>query len=106
MRYALVSSGSVENIIVWNGEGDSFSDILTIPLGDKPCESGWAYVDGEFHEPNADLQPTDDELYDSELLILNEIYQADTYSLSLASLDVEFLGLSLIITRHIFHLAH
>lgn len=52
MRYALVKNNKVVNVVLWDGEGDIFSDYLTIPLDDDSLVSvGYGYQDGVFTPP-------------------------------------------------------
>lgn len=51
-RYALVKKNVVENIVAWDGEGDLFSEYLTVELAEeKPCSVGWNYDGKDFTPP-------------------------------------------------------
>ena len=48
-RYALVKDGVVENLVSWNGEGELFSEFVTVELNDDSVASvGWSYDGKEF----------------------------------------------------------
>jgi hypothetical protein len=51
-RYALVKDGVVENLVSWNGEGELFSEFVTVELNDDSVASvGWSYDGKEFMPP-------------------------------------------------------
>ncbi|MCC7581571.1 tail fiber assembly protein [Enterobacter roggenkampii] len=51
-RYALVKNGVVENLVSWNGEGELFSEFVTVELNDDSVASvGWSYNGKEFTPP-------------------------------------------------------
>ncbi|HGL6261840.1 TPA: tail fiber assembly protein [Enterobacter roggenkampii] len=51
-RYALVKNNAVENIVAWDGDGDLFSEYLTVELAEEtPCSVGWNYDGKEFTPP-------------------------------------------------------
>lgn len=51
-RYALVKDGAVENLVSWNGEGELFSEFVTVELNDDSVASvGWSYNGKEFMPP-------------------------------------------------------
>lgn len=50
--YALVKDGVVENTVIWDGEGDLFSDYQVIELSeDESAGPGWSYDGKEFYPP-------------------------------------------------------
>ncbi|MFH2226045.1 tail fiber assembly protein [Enterobacter kobei] len=50
--YALVKDGVVENTVIWDGEGDLFSDYQVIELSeDESAGPGWSYDGTEFYPP-------------------------------------------------------
>ncbi len=51
--YALIKDGVVENIVVWDGTGDIFSDYTTVNIDDVEAGIGWAYSDGTFTQPES-----------------------------------------------------
>ena len=51
-NYALIKNGVVENIVVWDGNGDLFSDYLVIKLNDDTVAApGWSYDGKSFIAP-------------------------------------------------------
>ncbi|AOP96415.1 tail fiber assembly protein [Enterobacter roggenkampii] len=61
-RYALVKNNAVENIVAWDGEGDLFSEYLTVELAEEtPCSVGWNY-DGKEFTPPPEPEKTHEEL--------------------------------------------
>ena len=57
MRWAIVNSNNiVENIVIWDGNGDLFSTTQNVQLQEnEPCSIGWTYdVNGDprFIEPD------------------------------------------------------
>ncbi|HDM8357355.1 TPA: tail fiber assembly protein [Yersinia enterocolitica] len=50
-NYALIKNNVVENIVVWDEQGDIFNDYTTVNVDDMPVSIGWSYVKGVFHEP-------------------------------------------------------
>lgn len=61
-RYALVKNNAVENIVAWDGDGDLFSEYLTVELAEEtPCSVGWNY-DGKEFTPPPDPEKTHEEL--------------------------------------------
>lgn len=43
MIYALVKDGVVVNIVEWDGNGDIFSEYITVNIDDMKCGIGWEY---------------------------------------------------------------
>lgn len=61
-RYALVKNNAVENIVAWDGDGDLFSEYLTVELAEEtPCSVGWNY-DGKVFTPPPEPEKTHEEL--------------------------------------------
>ncbi|HCU0591850.1 TPA: tail fiber assembly protein [Enterobacter roggenkampii] len=61
-RYALVKNNTVENIVAWDGEGDLFSEYLTVELAEEtPCSVRWNY-DGKDFTPPPEPEKTHAEL--------------------------------------------
>ena len=57
-RYALVKDGAVENLVSWNGEGELFSEFVTVELNDDSVASvGWSYNGKEFMTPPESEKP-------------------------------------------------
>lgn len=51
-NYALVKNGVVENVVVWDGKGELFSEFVTVELNDDSVASvGWSYDGKEFTPP-------------------------------------------------------
>ncbi|EFH5328786.1 hypothetical protein LNR08_003770 [Escherichia coli] len=53
-RYALIKNGVVENIVVFDGEGNIFHDFIIVPLDGIECGPGWQYLDGKFVAPDSE----------------------------------------------------
>lgn len=47
-NYALIKNDIVENIVLWDGSGDLFSEYITVNIDDITCGIGWSYSDGAF----------------------------------------------------------
>lgn len=79
MRYALINNDVVENIVLWDGEGDIFDDYIKVELSDDvECGIGWAYENGEFIAPT-EMEKTKDELItEAESQKQSLIYEANT----------------------------
>ena len=61
-RYALVKDSVVENLVSWNGEGELFSEFVTVELNDDSVASvGWSY-DGKEFMPLPEPEKTHEEL--------------------------------------------
>lgn len=52
MIYALVENGLVVNIVEWDGNGDIFSEYITVPIDDMTCGIGWSYSNGKCTPPD------------------------------------------------------
>ena len=51
-NYALVKNGVVENVVVWDGKGELFSEFVTVEMNDDSVASvGWSYDGKEFTLP-------------------------------------------------------
>jgi hypothetical protein len=51
-NYALIQDGYVMNVVVWNGEGDIFSEYKAIRLNDHFIAGiGWGYDGTDFSPP-------------------------------------------------------
>lgn len=52
-KYAVIESGVVVNIIVWDGE-ENIGALLPklVPLPEYYIDIGFIYIDGQFVEPN------------------------------------------------------
>lgn len=51
-NYALIKNGVVENIVVWDGNGDLFSDYQVVELSDDTMAApGWSYDGKSFIAP-------------------------------------------------------
>lgn len=51
MNYALIKNGIVENVVVWDGDGDIFSEYEVVEIDGVQAGIGWGYDNGEFIEP-------------------------------------------------------
>ena len=61
-NYALVKNGVVENVVVWDGKGELFSEFVTVELNDDSVASvGWSY-DGKEFTPPPEPEKTHEEL--------------------------------------------
>lgn len=50
--YALIKDGLVDNIVVWDGKGDLFSDYQVVELNDGTIAApGWSYDGKSFAAP-------------------------------------------------------
>lgn len=81
--YAILNNGVVENTVEWDGEGDLFAglDIIEINEGVQ-CGIGWVYENGNFRNPGANPEPTNQEMYNSELKSMATVYNSDIMTLS------------------------
>lgn len=52
MNWALIKNGVVVNIVVWDGEGDIFSDYTSVCIDNITCGPGWTYKSGNFTPPD------------------------------------------------------
>ena len=85
--YAIVVSGVVTNIIVWDGlsewapeEGDVFETDGSVGIG-------WLYQDGVFTNPDIPQPPDESVLYERELEAMNIKFEADKAVLASAYLN-------------------
>lgn len=51
MNYALVKDGVVENIVLWDGEGDLFEDCVAVNIEGLSVGVGWTYDGKNFIAP-------------------------------------------------------
>lgn len=51
MNWALIKNGVVENIVVWDGEGDIFTDYIVVCIDNIQCGPGWTYKSRRFAPP-------------------------------------------------------
>ncbi|EEQ8762644.1 tail fiber assembly protein [Escherichia coli] len=76
-NFALVRNGVVENVVLWDGEGDIFSDYEVINVDDISAGVGWLYNNGAFIAPPAPEIPHEEHVYQAESRkssLLNEAY--------------------------------
>lgn len=57
MNYALVKDGIVENVVIWNGNGDLFDGFETVNIDGQSAGIGWAYDGSIFTAPAESPQP-------------------------------------------------
>ncbi|MEE9647906.1 hypothetical protein [Enterobacter soli] len=57
MNYALVKNGIVENIVIWDGEGDLFDEFKAVNIDGQSVGIGWAYDGSAFTAPVDTAQP-------------------------------------------------
>ncbi|HHA1397594.1 TPA: tail fiber assembly protein [Enterobacter hormaechei subsp. xiangfangensis] len=57
MNYALVKNGIVENVVIWDGEGDLFDGFETVNIDGESAGIGWAYNGTIFTAPDEPPQP-------------------------------------------------
>lgn len=81
MQYALVKDGVVENVVEWDGSGNPFPDYEVVAVSAGGVSVGWPWQDGVFVNPNAPSEPTNAELYDAELAVINAEYEKDKQGL-------------------------
>ncbi|EKS6745954.1 tail fiber assembly protein [Enterobacter kobei] len=60
-NYALIKNGVVENVVIWDGEGDIFDDYTAVKLDGLTAGIGWTY-DGEQFTAPPEPEPTPEEL--------------------------------------------
>lgn len=65
-KFALVRNGIVENIVLWDGEGDIFSAYEAINVDEISAGVGWLYNDGAFVAPPAPEIPHEESVYQAE----------------------------------------
>lgn len=84
--YALIdkTNSTVVDIVLWDGEGDLFSEYNTVLLDGKIANQGWIYQNGNFINPNPTPQPTNTELRKAEITALTTSYTADIQTLNIA----------------------
>lgn len=62
MKYAVVSKNLVENLILWDGEDESFAAAFKkkqlVPVTDDAVSIGWKFADGVFAAPASTAEPT------------------------------------------------
>ena len=76
-KFALVRNGIVENIVLWDGEGDIFSAYEAINVDEISAGVGWLYNDGVFVSPPAPEIPHEESVYQAESRkssLLNDAY--------------------------------
>ncbi|EPM3640575.1 hypothetical protein LWT56_22330 [Enterobacter roggenkampii] len=84
-NYALVKNGLVQNIFVCDNDQnahDLFPDDTVVNVDGVFVGIGWNYEDGAFTNPDAPPSPTQAELYEAELALINAEYEADKQSLA------------------------
>lgn len=52
MRYAIVLDGVVDNVVIWDGQGEIPGPVgsIAVQLADQPCGPGWIYDGIQFTE--------------------------------------------------------
>ena len=65
MNYALVKDGVVENIVLWDGEGDLFEGYVAVNIDGLGVGVGWTYDGKKFTAP---VEPPQPELTHEELV--------------------------------------
>lgn len=50
-NYALIKNGVVENVVIWDGEGDIFADYTTVSIDGLTAGIGWSYDGKMFTAP-------------------------------------------------------
>ncbi|HDT5217313.1 TPA: hypothetical protein RCG95_000027 [Enterobacter roggenkampii] len=86
-RYAVVKDGLVINIVSWDGISDWSPDDGVAVACPEDVSPGWLYDGDTFTNPDEPPEPTNAELYDNELKLLNEKYESDKASLATAYLN-------------------
>lgn len=52
-KYALINSkGIVENVVLWDGKGNLFSDYVSVNVDEIDAGIGWTYAEGDFLQPD------------------------------------------------------
>ncbi|HDT0752070.1 TPA: tail fiber assembly protein [Enterobacter kobei] len=59
--FALIKDGVVENVVVWDGQGDIFDEYETVNIDGLSVGIGWAYDGKKFKAP-PEPEPTHEEL--------------------------------------------
>ncbi|ENE2000933.1 hypothetical protein ABM424_003086 [Enterobacter hormaechei] len=49
--YALIKNGVVENVVIWDGEGDIFADYTAVNIDELTVGIGWSYDGTDFTAP-------------------------------------------------------
>ncbi|HHA1309115.1 TPA: tail fiber assembly protein [Enterobacter roggenkampii] len=49
--YALIKNGVIENVVIWDGEGDIFADYTTVIIDGLNAGIGWSYDGKTFTAP-------------------------------------------------------
>ncbi|MCK7098855.1 tail fiber assembly protein [Enterobacter kobei] len=77
--FALIKDGVVENVVVWDGQGDIFDEYETVNIDGLSVGIGWAYDGKKFTAP-LEPEPTHDELVkQAEIEKSGLISQANDY---------------------------
>ncbi|MEY0326319.1 phage tail protein [Escherichia coli] len=71
-NFALIEHGVVKNIIIWDGEGDLFSNCEIINIDHIDAGVGWFYSDGEF------IAPPEPEMTEYDVGNIDAVMEADT----------------------------
>lgn len=71
-NFALIEHGVVKNIIIWDGEGDLFSNCEIINIDHIDAGVGWLYSDGEF------IAPPEPEMTEYDVGNIDAVMEADT----------------------------
>ncbi|MGX4981203.1 hypothetical protein [Enterobacter kobei] len=58
--YALIKNGVVENVVIWDGEGEIFADYTAVSIDGLTAGIGWSY-DGKTFTAPPDTELTDEE---------------------------------------------
>lgn len=53
LDYALIKNGVVENVVIWDGEGDIFADYTAVSITGLNVGIGWSYDGKTFTAPPA-----------------------------------------------------
>ncbi|MEG6401370.1 tail fiber assembly protein [Enterobacter kobei] len=78
-NYALIKNGVVENVVIWDENGDIFDDYTVVNLEGLTAGIGWTY-DGEKFSAPPEPEPTHDELVQkAEILKQALISDANNY---------------------------
>ena len=78
-NYALIKNGVVENVVIWDENGNIFDDYTVVNLEGLTAGIGWTY-DGEKFSAPPEPEPTHDELVQkAEILKQALISDANNY---------------------------
>ena len=78
-NYALIKNGVVENVVIWDENGNIFDDYTVVNLEGLTAGIGWTY-DGERFSAPPEPEPTHDELVQkAEILKQALISDANNY---------------------------